>query len=129
MHQSDLKHGVEVLGEDSTRWSWIMWFRDSVKAWRRGKYFQVGILLDFVRLTTRAEGPHGAASHVRGAKRNRIDRHPRLLHGSRQCDEMVEKGWFDKCAEVSSNLAPLMQCRPSARLGWSRRAGSTSAQR
>ena len=39
-----------------------------------GRSFRVGMCLDFVRRsgTTRAEGPHGA--HVRGAKRNRIDR-------------------------------------------------------
>ena len=49
MHQSDLKHGVEVLGEDSVRWSWIMWFRDTDK-----------------------------------------------------CDVMVEKGWFNKCADAGS---------------------------
>ena len=35
--------------------------------------FRVGIFLDFVGLTTRTEGPHRA--YVRGAKRNRIDRH------------------------------------------------------
>ena len=34
----------------------------------------VGTFLDFVRRsgTTRAEGPHGGALHVRGAKRNRV---------------------------------------------------------
>ena len=37
--------------------------------------------LDFVRPTTRAEGPHGA--HVRRAKRNRIDRGSRLIDGLR----------------------------------------------
>ena len=35
----------------------------------------VNFLIDFVRLTTRTEGPHGGASYVRGAKRNRIGRH------------------------------------------------------
>ena len=42
-----------------------------------GDIFRVGIFLDFVRRsgTTRAEGPHGGALHVRRAKRNRIDRH------------------------------------------------------
>ena len=41
-----------------------------------GDIFRVGIFLDFVRRsgTTRAEGPHGGALHVRRAKRNRIDR-------------------------------------------------------
>ena len=38
-----------------------------------GNIFQVGIFLDFVRLTTRTMHPHGA--HVRGARRNRIDPH------------------------------------------------------
>ena len=38
---------------------------------RSGNIFRVDIFLDFVRLTTRAEGPHGA--HARGAKRNRSD--------------------------------------------------------
>ena len=38
-----------------------------------GKRFRVGIFLDFAWLTTRT--PHGGASYVRGAKRNRIDRH------------------------------------------------------
>ena len=37
--------------------------------------FQVGISPDFVRLPTRTMHPHGGASYVRGAKRNRIDRH------------------------------------------------------
>jgi len=38
------------------------------------KVCQVCIFLDFVRRsgTTRTEGPHGGASYVRGAKRNRI---------------------------------------------------------
>ena len=36
-------------------------------------FFLVGIFLDFVRLTTRTGGPHGA--YVRGAKRNRIGSH------------------------------------------------------
>ena len=45
---------------------------------KSGNIFRVGIFLDFVRRTTRAEGPHGA--HARGAKRNRID-HWRA-HGS-----------------------------------------------
>ena len=36
----------------------------------------MGIFLDFVRLTTRAEGP--LAAHVRGAKRNQIDRRSRI---------------------------------------------------
>ena len=49
-------------------------FRASKKS---GNVFRVGIFLDFVRLTTRAEGPHGA--HVRGAKRNRIDRRSRII--------------------------------------------------
>ena len=40
--------------------------------WKKeGNIFRVGIFLDSVRLTTRAEGPHGA--HVRRAKRNRVD--------------------------------------------------------
>ena len=39
-----------------------------------GVFFsRVGIFLHFVRLTARTVHPHGA--HVRGAKRNRIDRH------------------------------------------------------
>ena len=38
---------------------------------KSGNIFRVGIFLDFVRLTTRT--PHGA--YVRGARRNRIDRH------------------------------------------------------
>ena len=38
-----------------------------------GNMLQVGIFLDFVRLATRT--PHGVASYVRGARRNRIDRH------------------------------------------------------
>ena len=42
--------------------------------WKRAvKQFRVGIFLDFVWLTTRT--PHGGASYVRGARRNRIDRH------------------------------------------------------
>ena len=42
---------------------------------KSGGVFRVGVLLDFVRRsgTTRAEGPHGGASYVRGAKRNRIN--------------------------------------------------------
>ena len=51
----------------------------------------MGIFLDFVRLTTRAEGPHGGALHVRTAKRNRIDRHltlfERLFFRYRECEE------------------------------------------
>ena len=37
-----------------------------------GNLFRGGVFLDFVRRsgTTRAEGPHGGASHVRRAKRN-----------------------------------------------------------
>ena len=44
-------------------------------AWSRtsGNIFRVGIFLDFVWLTTRTEGPHGA--YVRRARRNRIDPH------------------------------------------------------
>ena len=44
-----------------------------------GNVFRAGIFLDSVRRsgTTRAESPHGA--HVRGAKRNRIDRRPRIF--------------------------------------------------
>ena len=38
-----------------------------------GDIHRVGIFLGFVWLATRAERPHEA--HVRGAKRNRIDRH------------------------------------------------------
>ena len=38
---------------------------------KSGKFFRVGIFLDFVWLTTRT--PHGA--YVRRARRNRIDRH------------------------------------------------------
>ena len=43
-------------------------------------YFPGGCVfldVDFVWLTTPAEGPHGA--HVQGAKRNRIDRRPRVI--------------------------------------------------
>ena len=45
----------------------------------RGSMFRVGVSLVFVRRsgTTRAEGPHGA--HVRGAKRNRVDRRSRMV--------------------------------------------------
>ena len=42
---------------------------------KRGNIFRVGIFLDFVRPTTRV--PHG--SHVRRAKRNRIDRRSRVI--------------------------------------------------
>ena len=42
---------------------------------KSGKKSRVGIFRDFVKLTTRTEGPHGGASYVRGAKRSRIDRH------------------------------------------------------
>ena len=42
---------------------------------KSGNIFRVSIFLDFVWLTTRTEGPHGGASYVRGAGRNRIDRH------------------------------------------------------
>ena len=38
---------------------------------KSGNIFRVGIFLDFVWLTTRT--PHGGASYVRGARRNRID--------------------------------------------------------
>ena len=46
-----------------------------------GDIFRVGVLLDFVRRsgTTRAEGPHGGASYVRGAERNRVDCRPRII--------------------------------------------------
>ena len=46
---------------------------------KSGNIFRVGLFLDhdFVRLTTRAEGPHGA--HVRRAKRKRIDRRSRVI--------------------------------------------------
>ena len=40
---------------------------------KSGNIFRVGIFLDFVRLTTRTMHPHGV--YVRGAKRNRVDRH------------------------------------------------------
>ena len=41
---------------------------------KSGNVFRVGIFLGFGRRsgTTRTEGPHGGASYVRGAKRNRI---------------------------------------------------------
>jgi hypothetical protein len=42
---------------------------------KSGDVFRVGIVLDFVRPTTRA--PHGA--HVRRAKRNRFDRRSRIV--------------------------------------------------
>ena len=44
---------------------------------KSGDTFRVGIFLDFVGRsgTARTEGPHGGASYVRGAKRNRIDPH------------------------------------------------------
>ena len=44
---------------------------------RKGAVVVFGWVLffDFVWVTTRAEGPHGGASYVRGAERNRIDRH------------------------------------------------------
>ena len=42
-----------------------------------GNFFRVGNFLDFGRLATRAEGPHGA--HVRSPKRNRIHRRSRLI--------------------------------------------------
>ena len=43
-------------------------------------FFGWVFFFDFVRRsgTTRAEGPHGGTSHVRGAKRNRVD-HSRVL--------------------------------------------------
>ena len=46
---------------------------------KSGNVFRVGIFLDFVRQpgTTCAGGPHRA--HVRGAKRNRIDRRSRFI--------------------------------------------------
>ena len=40
---------------------------------KSGNISRVGIFLDFVWLTARTEGPHGGASYVRGARRNRID--------------------------------------------------------
>ena len=43
---------------------------------KSGNIFRGGVFLNFVRLTTRA--PHGGASHVRRAKRNRIDRRSRV---------------------------------------------------
>ena len=44
---------------------------------KSGSIFRVGIFLDFVWRsgTTRTEGPHGGASCVRGARRNRTDPH------------------------------------------------------
>ena len=42
--------------------------------------FRVGIFLDFVWLTARTMHPHG--EYVRGARRNRIDRHGVGLNGS-----------------------------------------------
>ena len=46
-------------------------------AHKSGGIFRVGICLDFVGRsgTTRAEGPHVGPQYVRGAKRNRINRH------------------------------------------------------
>ena len=48
-------------------------FPDGTLTKKSGKIFRVGIFLDFVWLTTRTMHPHGA--YVRGARRNRIDRH------------------------------------------------------
>ena len=62
--------------------------------------FRAGVFLEFVRLATRAEGPHGA--HVRGAKRNRIDRRSRiilpLLFRYYLGDAGIKKKWSQKTA-------------------------------
>ena len=53
----------------------------AVRVKKSGYMFRVGVFLDFVRRsgTTRAEVPHGGASHVRRAKRSRIDRRARII--------------------------------------------------
>ena len=55
--------------------TYAIWGKKAVKC------FPGGFFLDFVRRsgTTRAEGPHGGASHVRGAKQIRIGRRPRFF--------------------------------------------------
>ena len=55
---------------------------------KSGDIFRVGIFLDFVRLATRTMHPHGA--YVRGAKRNRIDRHWGGVERRRYVDHPAE---------------------------------------
>ena len=66
---------------------------------KSGNMFRVGSFLDFVRLTTRT--PHGA--YVRGANRNRIDRH-----------------WVEIERLTTRTRPP--SCRPQTRCGLSRLA-------
>ena len=97
----------------------------------------MGVFLDFVRRpgTTRAEGPHGCASHVRRAERNRMDRHwdqllvggsfgkfPttwfRELHGTRAPHvgprhARVKRTKSALVARRSQRNAPLPQSRPT----------------
>ena len=52
---------------------------------------RVGIFFDFVILTTRT--PHGGASYVRRAKRNRIDPHRVELNGSPRVPRVCRRRW------------------------------------
>ena len=60
---------TNVAAEDVTAFDWC--------GKKSGSIFRGDIFLDFVRLTTRAEGPHGA--HVWRANRKRIDRCSRRI--------------------------------------------------
>ena len=53
---------------------WLIWV-EGLLAKQGGNIFRVGVFLDFVRRSGTTRTPHGGASYVRGAKRNRIDPH------------------------------------------------------
>ena len=59
---------------------------------KSGNIFRVGIFLDFVRLNART--PHGGASYLRGAKRNRLDPIGVNLNGSRRVHGSSDHMWL-----------------------------------
>ena len=77
--------------------------RDNLPTDTRGNTFRVGIFLDFVKLTIRT--PHGGASYVQGAKRNRIDTH-------RGGTERLET----RTSSLTPNTFSVMSARPSMQL-------------
>ena len=69
---TELVHLDAVTKTAQVRCRWVK-LRTYAITTTSGNIVRVGVFLDFVWLTTRT--PHGGASYVRGARRNRIDRH------------------------------------------------------
>ena len=70
---------VDTIASGNFGTVWRAKLKRPAQAKRNLVFSEWCVFLNFVRRsgTTRAAGPHGA--HVRGAKRNRVDRRPRFI--------------------------------------------------